>query len=279
MNAFGNGEVKISMIDYLKKMIRDFPLKLNENDIVASPAMVDMFKEDNSKKLNDKECELFHTFVAKALFASKRAHPDIQPVVSVLCTRVKRPGKSDWNKLVCLMKFINSTLDDKLTLNADKGFYGIEWYIDAEFALYPDFNSHTGGVMKFNGGKGTPIQICSKQKLNTTSSTIAEVVGVDDGLPLVMWAPLFLEEQFCDVAVNTVYQDNKSSMLLEKNGKRSSGKRTRALNIRYFMITDLVEKGKVKIEHCGTDDMIGDYMSKGLQGVKFNKFRKEIMGL
>ena len=45
------------------------------------------------------------------------------------------------------------------------------------------------------------------------------------------------------------------------------------------MITDLVEKGKVKIEYCGTDDMIGDYMSKGLQGVKFNKFRKEIMGL
>ena len=44
------------------------------------------------------------------------------------------------------------------------------------------------------------------------------------------------------------------------------------------MITDQVEKEIVKIEYCPTDDMIGDYMSKGLQGLKFNKFRKLIMG-
>ena len=75
-----------------------------------------------------------------------------------------------------------------------------------------------------------------------------------------------------------LFQESKSVILLEKNGKKSSGKRTRALNIRYFMITDQVEKGNVKIEYCPTDDMTGDYMSKGLQGVKFNKFRAEIMG-
>ena len=56
-------------------------------------------------------------------------------------------------------------------------------------------------------------------------------------------------------------------------------KRTRALNIRYFAITDQAEKGNIRIVHCGTDDMIGDYMSKGLQGIKFSEFRKQIMGL
>ena len=120
--------------------------------------------------------------------------------------------------------------------------------------------------------------ISTKQKLNTSSSTTSELVGVDQVLPMVMWTPLFLEAQGYKVKNNIVYQDNKSMILLEKNGKRSSGKRTRVLNIRYFMITDQIEKGNLEIRYCPTNDMVGDFMSKGLQGVKFNKFRKIIMG-
>jgi hypothetical protein len=47
---------------------------------------------------------------------------------------------------------------------------------------------------------------------------------------------------------------------LETNGKKSSGKPTRALNIHYFFITNQVEKGNTQIEHCGTNDMIGDFL-------------------
>ena len=67
-------------------------------------------------------------------------------------------------------------------------------------------------------------------------------------------------------------------MSLEKNGKKSSGKRTRALNIRHFMTTDQHERGNLSIECCPTDKMLGDCMTKGLQGVKFSAFRKRIMG-
>ena len=69
-----------------------------------------------------------------------------------------------------------------------------------------------------------------------------------------------------------------SAILLETNGRKSAGKRSRALNIRYFFITDQVELGNVQIEHCPTDDMIGDFMTKPLQGEKFRKFRDLILG-
>ena len=62
------------------------------------------------------------------------------------------------------------------------------------------------------------------------------------------------------------------------NGRKSAGKRSRAINIRYFFITDQVEKGNVKIEYCPTDDMIADFMTKPLQGEKFRKFRDLILG-
>jgi hypothetical protein len=90
---------------------------------------------------------------------------------------------------------------------------------------------------------------------------------------------IFLEAQGYDVEKNIVYQDNKSAILLETNGKKSSGKQTRALNIRYFFITDQVEKGNTQIEHCETDNMVRDFFTKPLQGKKFQRFRNNILGL
>ena len=154
---------------------------------------------------SDNERKLFHQMVAKALFLCKRARPDIQPIVTLLCMRVKKPGKSDWNKLVRMMKFLNSKVNDKLILSARNGVSNIEWYIDAAFAVHPDFRSHTGATQHFKDGKGATQSISAKQKLNTYSSAIAESVVVGQPLPLVVWAPSFLAEQGCSAETNCIY--------------------------------------------------------------------------
>jgi hypothetical protein len=87
-----------------------------------------------------------------------------------------------------------------------------------------------------------------------------------------------MEAQGYEIKKNILYQDNKSAILLETNGKKSSSKRTCALNICYFFLTDQIEKGNVTIEYCPTLEMIGDYMTKPLQGKLFETFRKEIIG-
>jgi len=76
----------------------------------------------------------------------------------------------------------------------------------------------------------------------------------------------------------TIYQGNTSAMLLEKNGKESSSKRTRHINIRYFFIKDCIDKGYLTVEYCPTDDMIGGYPSKPLQRMKFKEHKALIMG-
>ena len=88
-----------------------------------------------------------------------------------------------------------------------------------------------------------------------------------------------MEAQGYQIEENILYQDIKSTILLEENGRKSAGKRSRALNVRYFFLTDQVEKGNVKIVYWPTDDMVSDFMTKPLQGEKFRKFRAEIMGL
>ena len=98
-------------------------------------------------------------------------------------------------------------------------------------------------------------------------------------MPQVLWTRNFLTAQGYHVTDNVVLQDNKSAMLLENNGKRSSGKRTRHIDIRYFFITDRIASGEVRVEHCPTDEMIADYFTKPLQGKKFREFRDMILNI
>ena len=65
---------------------------------------------------------------------------------------------------------------------------------------------------------------------------------------------------------------------MERNGKASSGKRTRHINIRYFFITDRVNMKEVAIEWCPTKKMVADFMTKPLQGSHFRNLRDYIMG-
>jgi hypothetical protein len=111
------GKVIIDMIDYMNCMVDNFSVDIG-TQMATTPAGSDLFAIGNDTKLNQSWAEEFHTFVAKALFACKRACPDIQTAVALLCTRVKSPNKDDWCKLICLLKFINGTRQDKLVLSA-----------------------------------------------------------------------------------------------------------------------------------------------------------------
>ena len=180
----------------------------------------------------------------------------MQTAVAFLCTRVKAPDVDDYKKLGRTMMYLRGTLNMPLTLEADECNI-VKWWVDASFAVHPDMRSHTGGVMML--GKGAIYGTSTRQKLNTKSSTEAELVGVNDIMPQALWTRYFLEAQGYDVIESIIYQDNKSTILLAENGKASSGKRTRHINIRYFFVKDRVASGEVKIEHCPTKDMVGDF--------------------
>ena len=98
-------------------------------------------------------------------------------------------------------------------------------------------------------------------------------------MPQMMWTGYFLKAQGVAVVDTVLYQDNKSAMLLEKNGRASSGKRTRHIDIRFYFVADRVANGDLRIEHCPTEDMVADFFTKPLQGALFYKLRDQIMNI
>ncbi len=73
-------------------------------------------------------------------------------------------------------------------------------------------------------------------------------------------------------------QDNKSSILLERNRKASCGKCTRHINICYYFITDQVIMMELTFEWCPTKQMVTELMTKLIQGSHFRHLRDYIMG-
>jgi hypothetical protein len=267
------GKVNITMIPYIQHMIDELPEDMAGTSL--TPAGNHLFTvDDAAQKLDADTSIMFHHNTAKLLFLCKRARPDIQTAVAFLTTRVKGPDVDDYKKLARVMKYLRSTADMPLTLEADNNQL-VKWWIDASFAVHPDMKSHTGGLMSL--GKGGVYGTSTRQKLVTKSSTVAELVGVSNVLPQVIWTRNFLLSQGYEVRDSVVFQDNKSAILLEENGRMSSGKRPRHINIRHFFITDWVADKEVSIQYCPTSDMVSDFFTKPLQGALFQKLRSIIM--
>ena len=99
-----------------------------------------------------------------------------------------------------------------------------------------------------------------------------------DVLPQVLWTKQFLEKQGWLDSATVVYQDNTSSILLERNDRSSSKKQTKHMSIRDFYVMEQVKKKAINVTHCPTEEMAGDFFTKPLQGPLFIKMRNYLMG-
>jgi hypothetical protein len=148
--------------------------------------------------------------------------------------------------------------------------------IDASYSAYMDKMSHTGCVTTL--GKGAIYSKSSTQKLNTLSSTEAELVAVTEASYQVLWTKFFLSEQGYVMQPATMFQDNQSTIHLLKNGQ-SNSERTRHMDIRYFFITDRIKRGDIQVIFKPTLKMMADIMTKPLTGNLFRKLRDQLLNI
>jgi len=130
---------------------------------------------------------------------------------------VKSPDMDDYKKLPIVIQYIRDTQDISLTMEADGNPH---WWVDSSYAVHPDMKSHKGMLMSL--GKGCTYTASNKQKLNTKSSTEAKLVAIDDAMGQILWTRHFIAAQGIPVPTTTIYQDNKSTILLSENGRLSS---------------------------------------------------------
>ena len=244
------GALIVSMIKYLTKVLEEWPEELRGSKINPHSDFLFNIREDDDRELLPEElASQFHRTVAQLLFLCMRARPDIQTAVSFLTTRVKSPDVDDWGKLRHCLQYLKGTRHMKRYLSANSLTH-IHWYVDASYGVHWDSKGHTGALMTM--GRGALINISRKHKLNVGSSTESELVSIADVLGIMMWSKYFMESQGYTIENNVLYQDNKSTILLAKNGRMSAGKASRHIKNRFFLITDKVAQEDLTIKHRGT---------------------------
>ena len=231
---------------------------------------------DDAKPLEEAARKKFHSVFALTLWLGSMARPDILVALSFLGKRTTKADEDDEKKLERLLSYLSRTRELKLTLGVDT-MNVIKWWADSAFAVHPDMKSYSGLLGSL--GRGAIFARSVTQKLNTTSSTEAEIVASAEILSQALWTQSFLRNQGYKVKNGLLYQDNQAAMLIQNNGVLSRRRRSRHIDIRFFFIKDRIDRGEMEVAFCGTNDMIADFLTKPLQGEKFAKFRNMILGL
>ena len=229
-----NKTVTIGMDEYVREVIDSFSKVSPVTSSTATPAKKNLFDvDDRSPLLDDGRQKLFHHCVAKLLYVSYKCRLDTILTISFLCKRMSCSTEEDWLKLKRLIRYLHGTKERKLTIGAE-GMSIMHVLVDAAYAVHENIRSHTGGCTIFS--RGAIISKSMTQKLNTKSSTEAELVGCSDYLPLVIHVRLFLEEQGYKIQPTKLLQDNHSTIQLLENGRASAGKKSRHIDMRYFFL-------------------------------------------
>ena len=155
-----------------------------------------------------------------------------------------------------VLGFLNNTSEDVQIIGADS-LDNLYMWVDASYATHPNMRSHSGGAMSF--GTGILHGKSTKQKLNTKSSTEAELVAVSDYIPYHIWMIIFLTQQGYEIENKVLYQDNQSAIKMEVNRRNSCTGNSRHINIRYFFVHDRIKNGKLDVVHCPTEKMLADF--------------------
>jgi hypothetical protein len=270
-----DGTLEASMITYLKNVISEFPEMITGKSATPPAEHLFTIREDkDARPLNEEQAIAFHHTVAQLLFMATRVRRDIQTAVAFLTTRVKNPDEDDWGKLKRVLKYLNGTKYLKLRLSVDDlGL--LKWFVDASHNTHWDCRGH-GGAM-FTMGRGATTSYLRNLKLNSRSSTETELLTSDMYMPEMLWSLNFIRAQGYKPECVGLYQDNISMQLLIKNGRFSSGKKTKHIKAKFFFIKDRVDSGEIRVIDCPAEEMWADVLTKPLQGMAFRSMRAQLM--
>ena len=90
-------------------------------------------------------------------------------------------------------------------------------FVDSVYAVHENIRSHTGGSVSF--GIGAVHDRSTPSKINVKSATESELVSAAEYLPYTLWFRYFMGDQGYEITKNTMYQDNKSAILMKINGR------------------------------------------------------------
>jgi hypothetical protein len=269
--------IQVDHAGSINKLVED--VLSDEHKACRTPHAEDMFDNDNDEENNPRlvepQLKKFLSIVMSLMYIARLTRPDILLPVTYLATRTHFATHLDWNKLIRVLRYMKGT--QNLGVRVKCTDLDLHCHCDASYGVHQEGRSHTGFVIYLGKTLSYLHAKSSKQKTGSTSSTDAEIIALIDSMKVLVWLKDVLTELDCSASrPATVYQDNKSGILMVTDVSKYSRSRHILTKINYAK--DLVTSGTIKIEYLNTHEMSADLLTKPLGGSVFLKHRDMIMG-
>jgi hypothetical protein len=217
----------------------------------------------------------FLSLMMSAMFLGKRTRPEILTSLSYLGSRITDPDEYDMVCLLRIFEYLKGTLDRGLYFHPES--MQLYYWCDAAYGTHTaDMKGHTG-MMATLGYMNAPILAKSnKQKLNTRSSTEAELVALDDTVLNLLWLIQIITFMGYPQEPVIVFQDNQSTMTVCNAGHSKSGK-LKHMAIRWHFINSKINENVVKLVYCPTAKMVADVLTKPLTGPLWDTLSDQLL--
>lgn len=268
--------IKLDQEQYVTKSLERYGL--DECRISHTPA-----QPNNGAQEDDRDgasapanLKLYQEKVGVLLYAAISTRPDISFAVNSLARHVQSPLKRHMNGVDRVFRYLAGTRAIGLIFgrNGTTNTMQLDAYSDADWAAdKSDRKSISGWIARINGD---PVSWQSKKQSSVALSTCeSELYAECAATQELQWLRGLMKELHVKREQAVLYGDNQSAVAVAKNGVRSE--RTKHIDIKYNFITDVIERGRMRMQWIATTEQQADILTKALNGPQFVRLRDMIM--
>ena len=199
--------------------------------------------------------------------------PDIRFVVNTLSQYLVKPRRVHLVAAKHVMRYLKGTID--FGLHYDNSHEcRLHGYTDADWAgSISDRKSTSGGC--YSLGSAMISWFSRKQSSVALSTAEAEYIAACSASCEAIWLRKLLSGLFnLELDTTVILCDNQSCIKMTENPVFHD--RSKHIEIRYFYIRDMMQKGAIKLQYVSTDEQVADILTKPLSRVKFEHFRDKL---
>jgi len=267
-----NNKIKLKQISYINSFLKEYfeELKIGNSFIPMSTVV-------NLRTIQKNEEDLsIMPITGKIRYCADKSRPDILYTINTISSQATNASEEYVNATIKLLKYLNTTINDSLTLGGNDRNIKLVAYSDSSYVTDGDSRSQLGNCFFLTRDSGSIYSVSKKDSTVSHSSTEAEIKAIDLCVKTVLYLRNLLKEmKFEQLEPTVIHIDNKSAKLLIET--LNSTHNTKHINLRINFIREQVSSRAIQLKFVRTEEQVADIFTKPLPRELFEKFKNIIL--
>ena len=266
--------IKMDQSRFVENILNKFEMQNCKPRLSPCEEGLNKVIDENSDLADSK---LYRQIVGSLIYIMTATRPDLCFVVNKLSQYMSKPTVTHLTMAKHVLRYLKGTIDHCLTFRkSDK--LGLVGFCDADWGSTADRLSITGYGFRLSSNGPFLSWKSKKQQTVALSTCEAEYMSLSAAVQEAKFLLKLLKSMIGSDLFNHVvmYCDNQSAIALASNPIHHQ--RCKHIDIKYHFIRSEVQENVVKLEYIPSEHNIVDVFTKPATGVKFKKFKMDMMG-